>query len=67
MTEIETLLLNSLKTLSAESEAREKRLTEQLTAVSKRLDTMTANYQALQQRFDRLTQQVKNLSEDVQK
>lgn len=67
MSEIETLLLNSLKTLSAESEAREKHLTEQLTAVSKRLDTMTANYQALQQRFDRLTQQVKTLSEDVQK
>ena len=67
MTESELLLLDSLKKLSAESEQREKRLTEQLSAVVKRLDTMTANYQALQQRFDRLTQQVKTLSEDVQK
>jgi len=67
MTESERLLLDSLKKLSAESEAREMRLTEQLSVVVKRLDTMTANYQALQQRFDSLTRQVNTLSEDVQK
>lgn len=67
MTEIETLLLNSLKILSAESEAREKRLTEQLNAVSKRLDTMTSNYQTLQKQIVSLSQQAKTLSEELQK
>lgn len=67
MTENELLLLNSLKKLSTESVQREKRLTEQLTAVAKRLDTMTANYQTLQKQIVSLSRQVNILSEDVQK
>lgn len=67
MTEIETLFLNSLKTLSAESEAREKRLTEQLTAVSKRLDTMTGNYQTLQRQIVSLSQRLDDLSKELEK
>lgn len=67
MTENELLLLDSLKKLSTESVQREKRLTEQLTAVAKRLDTMTANYQTLQKQIVSLSRQVNILSEDVQK
>lgn len=67
MTEIETLLLNSLKTLSAESEAREKRLTEQLTAVSKRLDTMTGNYHTLQRQIVSLSLRLDGLSKELEK
>lgn len=54
MTEIETLLLKSLKSLSDESEAREKRLTELLTSVGKRLDTTTRQVEGLGKSVARL-------------
>jgi phage-related minor tail protein len=63
MTEIEQLLIESLKKLSAEFEAREKRLTEQLNAVVQRLDAMTQNYQLLEKQVRDLSAQLRDLAE----
>ena len=58
MTEIEALLIESLKALGDESAKREQRLTQQLIAVESQL-------QALQQRVETLNRQVVSLSREL--
>lgn len=60
MTEIEDLLVEALKSLSDESEKREQRLTQQLSAVESQL-------QALHQRVETLNRQVASLSQELEK
>lgn len=59
-TEMEGLLIESLRKLNTESAERERRLTELLNDVSKRLD-------ALQERMQALAAQLKTLEEDIQR
>lgn len=60
MTEIEELLVEALKAISDESEKREQRLTQQLSAVGSQLAE-------LQQRVEALNRQVDSLSRELEK
>lgn len=60
MTEIEELLVEALKAISDESEKRERRLTQQLSAVGSQLAE-------LQQRVEALNRQVDSLSRELEK
>lgn len=65
MTELETLLLNSLQALDAESREREGRLLLQLNVLNDQLVASTAQAAALAQRSDALSKELRNLARQL--
>lgn len=65
MTELETLLLHSLRALDTESREREQRLLLHLNALRDQLQISTAQTSALTQRSDALSRDLSNLARQL--
>ena len=63
MTELERQLTEALKRLSAQSETERRRQSEQVEALRKRVERLSAENEALQRQIERLDGQVTRLAE----
>ena len=63
MTELERQLTEALKRLSAQSETERRRQSEQVEALRRRVERLSAENEALQRQIERLDGQVTRLAE----
>ena len=63
MSELERQLTEALKRLSAQSETERRRQSEQVEALRKRVERLSAENEALQRQIERLDGQVTRLAE----
>ena len=63
MTELERQLMEALKTLSAQSGTERRRQSEQVEALRRRVERLSAENEALQRQIERLDVQVTRLAE----
>jgi len=63
MTELERQLTEALKRLSAQSERERRRQSEQVEALRRRVERLSAENEALQRQIERLDGQVTRLAE----